>query len=319
MFARVVGLSLTLCACVPAPPQDPRSAALSAVLDRFSAADALLTAPASLGPQALVTSLRGPFLPKVLALVGASGSGRGEFARKYVCLFMCACLCVCAVCLCVSVPVCVCVYVPVCVCECGRACVCVPVFVCVPVCLALPEYLASSSPPACVRVRRAGKAFGYARLRVTHLLRAEVETGSSLGLRIAAALEARRTVAVPDTLAVIKGAINRSAARRFLLDGYPRVVSDGYPSVQDQVFGFEEAVGPIEGVVVLEAGRAARVSRVLTAGPDAVLTPGQERQLEASVETFVREKTRVLGFFNTLGKVVTVRRLCVAVCVCVCV
>ncbi len=81
----------------------------------------------------------------------------------------------------------------------------------------------------------AGRFLGYARLRITHLLREEAASGSAIGNVIAAALDAKRTVPLPATLAVIRKAIADSPARRFLLDGYPRVVSDGYPTVQDQV------------------------------------------------------------------------------------
>ncbi len=82
---------------------------------------------------------------------------------------------------------------------------------------------------------RAGRYLGYARLRVTHLLRAEAESGSVVGNVIASALSSKRTVPLNATLYVIRQAIAQSPARRFLLDGYPRVVSDGYPTVQDQV------------------------------------------------------------------------------------
>jgi UMP-CMP kinase len=151
----------------------------------------------------------------------------------------------------------------------------------------------------------AGKSFGYARLRVTHLLRAEVATGSSLGATIHTALTACRTVPIDATLAVIRNAIARSPAKKFLIDGFPRVVSDGFPSVQDQVFAFEDAVAPIRGVVVLDVSLDERTKRVLSGGTG-VLTPGQQKQLAASTEAFVREKSKILQFFEKLGKVVKI-------------
>ncbi len=82
---------------------------------------------------------------------------------------------------------------------------------------------------------RAGRYLGYARLRVTYLLQAEAASGSAIGAVIAAALAAKHTVPIHATLYVIRKAIETATARRFLLDGYPRVVNDGYPTVHDQV------------------------------------------------------------------------------------
>lgn len=73
-----------------------------------------------------------------------------------------------------------------------------------------------------------------------------------------------------------------------------------------QLFAFEDEIGPVRNVIVLEAAFATRVARYLPAGAGP-LTPGQLALLEASTEVFAREKSKVLGFFEKLGKVAKVR------------
>ena len=72
-----------------------------------------------------------------------------------------------------------------------------------------------------------------------------------------------------------------------------------------QLFAFEDEIGPVRNVIVLEAAFATRVARYLPSGAGP-LTPGQLALLEASTEVFTREKTKVLGFFDKLGKVAKV-------------
>ena len=107
---------------------------------------------------------------------------------------------------------------------------------------------------------------------------------------------------------MLRNAIARSSAKRFLVDGYPRIVSDGFPSVQDQVFAFEDLIGKIGSVIVLDAPQDARVSRQMSGGTG-VLTPGQAKLLAASTEAFTREKVKILDFFDKLGIVKRVRRI----------
>lgn len=207
-------------------PADTVAAPLAAVHAQYRAEDRLVTAMADGGADATFAQVRVPLQPELVVLVGATGSGRGEFCR------------------------------------------------------------------------RAGTALGYARLRVTHLLRAEAASGSVVGKVIARALAARRTVPTDAAVAVIAAAVGKAPTRRFLLDGYPRTVNDGYPSVQDQVFALEQGLGPVRGVVVLDAADDTRQARV-----GAALTPGQQRELDESVEVFRREKLAVLRFFEKTGKV----------------
>jgi adenylate kinase family enzyme len=153
-------------------------------------------------------------------------------------------------------------------------------------------------------IMRAGRALGYAPIRVTALLQAEAaDTDSPYAADIKLALATKRTAPVEATIAVVRRAMAQSTAKRFILDGYPRVVSVGYPRVSDQVFALEEAVGPIKGAVLLETDDSARSQRVAGGGDMSV---GELSVLRASIDTFHREKVPVAEYFDRLHKLVPI-------------
>eukprot|EP01138_Halocafeteria_seosinensis_P007411 gb/GECG01007576.1/.p1 GENE.gb/GECG01007576.1/~~gb/GECG01007576.1/.p1 ORF type:complete len:1604 (+),score=244.01 gb/GECG01007576.1/:1-4812(+) len=146
----------------------------------------------------------------------------------------------------------------------------------------------------------AGKKLGYHRLRVTYLLKEEAELGSDSPYSedIKLSFETNRTAPLEATIYVINKAIQRCHAQRFILDGFPRVVSEGFPSAQDMVFALESEVGRIRGAVVLDLPFEERKTRL--SGEQ--ITRGVEKQLKDSVDTFNREKLPVTNFFAKLGK-----------------
>ena len=150
----------------------------------------------------------------------------------------------------------------------------------------------------------AGKQLGYHRLRVTHLLKeeAELESDSPYSEDIKLAFATNRTAPLDATIHVIRNAVQRSHAQRFILDGFPRVVSQGYPSVQDMVFAVESELGRIRGAVVLDVPFEERKKRLGVAQ----ITHGIEAQLSTSVDTFSREKLPVTKLFAKLGKLCTI-------------
>jgi adenylate kinase family enzyme len=147
---------------------------------------------------------------------------------------------------------------------------------------------------------RAGRELGYHVLHVTQLLQQEAAAGSARGAVVAAAFAAKRTVPADVAVDVIRAAMASSTASRFLLDGFPRVVSAGFPHVHDQVFELEARVGPVKGCIVLEASWDARVART------GAKSAGELAQLKAAVDTFRREKLPVHTLFERLGKAVTI-------------
>ena len=147
---------------------------------------------------------------------------------------------------------------------------------------------------------RAGRELSYHQLQVTKLLDAEVASGSALGRQIAAALEAKRTVPTEAVLTLVRRAMLGSPATRFLLDGFPRLTSAGFPAVHDQVFALEASVGAVKGAVMLDCDWDMRVARAHAK------LPGEVAQLRARMDTFRREKQPVYDFFERLGRAVAV-------------
>jgi adenylate kinase len=144
---------------------------------------------------------------------------------------------------------------------------------------------------------RAGLSLGYETLRVPKLLAQEASHGTERGKALKQAIDKHRTAPVKETVEVIREAIAKSRAHRFILDGFPRLVSEGFPSVHDQVFALEEGIGPVRGCVCLDAHVAQRKARIQGAP-----TVGKEAALIHSVDVFRREKLPVVTYFSGLGK-----------------
>lgn len=147
---------------------------------------------------------------------------------------------------------------------------------------------------------RAGRELNYHQLQVTKLLDAEVASGSATGKVIEACLASKRTVPIDSVIEVIRRAMARSPSSRFLLDGYPRLTSGGFPGVHDQVFALESRVGAIKGAIHLDCDYDMRVART------GAKLPGEIQQLRDRIDTFRREKVPVFNFFEKLGRAFTV-------------
>jgi adenylate kinase len=144
---------------------------------------------------------------------------------------------------------------------------------------------------------RAGLQLGYHTLRVPKLLEEEAARDTPRAAAVRRALGMHRTCPLDATVQVLREAMARSTATRFILDGFPRLTSEGFPSVHDQVFALEESVGPVRGCVCLDAHLAQRKARIL-----GVPTVGQEAALARSVNAFKREKLPVVAYFEAIGK-----------------
>jgi adenylate kinase len=143
---------------------------------------------------------------------------------------------------------------------------------------------------------RASLQMGYATLRMTHILRDAAAAGGADGHAIGEALALKRTTPLGPTLrALRKAMLAFPRTRRFILDGFPRQVSAGFPSVHDQVFALEESFGPLRGAISLDARLAVRRARCIPGNP----TVGEEAALVASVDAYEREKLPVLRFFES--------------------
>jgi adenylate kinase family enzyme len=129
-------------------------------------------------------------------------------------------------------------------------------------------------------------------VHTTTLFNEEIARGSALGRQIALAREAQRTVPLDAAIAVIKNEVIRSGCAHVLLDGFPRLVGDGFPLVHDQFAALEQQIGPIKGVVNLVVSDQVRADRVPTN-----LSP---EELEQAHEVYQIQKRPVLEFARTL-------------------
>jgi hypothetical protein len=71
-----------VCLCESVNVQDGRPAALTSVIDELSSQGKFVAVNASVPYADAFSQLKLPFEPHVVLLVGSSGSGRGEFARR---------------------------------------------------------------------------------------------------------------------------------------------------------------------------------------------------------------------------------------------
>lgn len=141
-----------------------------------------------------------------------------------------------------------------------------------------------------------GKEQHYTRIRTTTLLQQESKRNTEWGQEIRDAFEQKRAVATAVPIALIKRAMARARNNRFLLDGYPRLVNDGYPGVFDQLAELEAAVGTVTHCVDLQCPRAVRAQR----------TKSSRRELDAATEAYRTEKLPVVHYLDQLGRVLHV-------------
>jgi hypothetical protein len=101
--------------------------------------------------------------------------------------------------------------------------------------------------------KRIAEEFDFTHLSTGDLLRAEVERGSEIGKSVADIMSHGGLAPLDTVLQLVRVAILESGKRHFLLDGYPREIS--------QVFAFEKQVAPCTFVLYFEAAEEELVSR----------------------------------------------------------
>eukprot|EP00753_Platysulcus_tardus_P007450 PLAT152.7.p2 GENE.PLAT152.7~~PLAT152.7.p2 ORF type:complete len:917 (+),score=587.02 PLAT152.7:245-2752(+) len=138
---------------------------------------------------------------------------------------------------------------------------------------------------------RLGADKGYCLIRPTDLLKAAVAADTLEGRAIAAAFRAGQTAPVDLTLRIIRREMLRLGGHKFVLDGYPRRVSRGFPAVHDQVFALEEALGVPQLLIWLNTTLDARLKR----HPD-------RTRMEIAQDKYEREKLPVVQWMQASGR-----------------
>lgn len=132
---------------------------------------------------------------------------------------------------------------------------------------------------------------GYEYIKVTNILQEASEIDDEQGMVIRECFMKRKTVPTVITLSILRKAILRSEFHKFIIDGYPRTVSDGTPTVHEQVEALEKEIGKINIVFSFSADKTKRQTRMEE------LTPAQ---FAAKEEIYEREKFPVVSYFKNL-------------------
>merc|ERR1711871_647033 len=89
------------------------------------------------------------------------------------------------------------------------------------------------------------------KIDVSSLLLEEAESGSDIGKLISDAISSGRTVPVDITVDIINKVVRDAPTNNFILEGYPRLVSAGFPGVQDQLAALDSSVGDVAQMVYM--------------------------------------------------------------------
>jgi UMP-CMP kinase len=140
-----------------------------------------------------------------------------------------------------------------------------------------------------------GRKHGFTRVDVPGIQDAEAETQSRDGAVIKLCRAQSRTVPTDVTLRLLRRAIFGSGNTRFLLDGFPQQVSEGYPLAHDQLFAVEDKLAPLS--FALHCTADAATQRSLARNP---------AEVEAESDRFSRENQCVLDFLLRAGSITPV-------------
>jgi adenylate kinase len=142
---------------------------------------------------------------------------------------------------------------------------------------------------------RAVKEFGFTHLSTGDLLRAEAASGSEQGQRLAAIMSKGELVPDEEILAMLKAAMDRSGANKFLLDGYPRKL--------EQAFKFEQQVGACSFCVSFDCSDETMKARLMKRGETSGRSDdADEATIATRIKTFHDESEAAIDFYERLGR-----------------
>lgn len=138
--------------------------------------------------------------------------------------------------------------------------------------------------------------YGYTHLSSGDLLREEVASQSRLGKELNKIMKAGKLVPLEIVLDLIKEAMLKrlSTTKGFLLDGYPREISQGVL--------FEEEVCPCQMVLYLEVPDDTMTQRLLYRGKTSGRVDDNEETVKKRLATFHKVTNSVLDYYEKQGK-----------------
>ncbi|KAL3093843.1 hypothetical protein niasHS_004213 [Heterodera schachtii] len=153
--------------------------------------------------------------------------------------------------------------------------------------------------PGCgkgTQCERIVEKFGFIHLSSGDLLRAEVASGSVLGKQLKATMDAGGLVPLDTVLAIVKVAMlkKRESSNGFLIDGYPREVTQGER--------FEQEIQSPVLVIYFEASDETLVKRLMGRGR----SDDNVETIKNRLHTFVESTKPVVDHYGKQGKLVKI-------------
>jgi len=144
------------------------------------------------------------------------------------------------------------------------------------------------------------KKYGLTHLSSGDLLRDAVKSGSPIGKELNAMMTAGKLVPLETVLKLIRDAIlaNASTSKGFLIDGYPREVSQGEK--------FEQVIGPCKACIYFEVSDAEMTKRLLKRGKSSGRADDNEATIAKRLVTFHQNTSPVVTHYQKQGKLIQV-------------
>ena len=147
---------------------------------------------------------------------------------------------------------------------------------------------------------RIAEAFGIPAISTGDVFRAAVKDGSELGLQVRAIIEAGDLVPDELTSAVVRDRLSHEdAAGGFLLDGYPRNVSQ-VANLDEFLEGRDES---LDAVIELSVPRDESISRLSLRAAEQGRSDDTEEVIANRLAIYERETAPILGVYRTRGVV----------------
>jgi len=143
--------------------------------------------------------------------------------------------------------------------------------------------------------------FGFVHLSAGDLLREEMASGSSHGEMIKGMIKEGKIVPSEVTVSLLEGAMEKSHAKRFLIDGFPRN--------EENHQAWERQVAPkvnFEFVLFLDCPEHILEQRLLKRGQASGRDDDNLESIKKRFRTFQEQTRVVLDYYGKLGKVRTI-------------
>eukprot|EP00891_Asterochloris_glomerata_P004607 jgi/Astpho2/4607/Aster-00180 len=136
--------------------------------------------------------------------------------------------------------------------------------------------------------------YGYKHLSSGDLLRDEVKSGSELGKALEDTMKEGKLVPTEVTIALLRKAMVKSGARKFLVDGFPRAL--------DQAEIFERDIKPCQLVIFFDCPEATMEERLLGRGKTSGRADDNADTIKKRFHTFVNSSMPVVTHYEREGK-----------------